>query len=361
MKRWLWCVLCVPGVFYGEEATPTEVDPDDSAVEVTDVEAAMALSEALESWSESLKQYAEDIRDVVEPPKGEVSIWEWDQEIGFFFDNTNAGGADTSRDTIINDTNNSMAWSLRFRSELTWREDDHEASYDFRARYGEKRKDGGDWVEDKDEITLNGEYLRHIEYPHFVGLRTRLETVFTGPDREVALYTPIEEEFLRLTLGDYFQQIDLTETEKGKPLDPLDTWIALEYGQRYENILLPKTDSLDARVGVRYDQRWGSNRDKWEKRARFGPSFSVRYSNRYKNYVRWWVSYEATSTFDDMSWVQHLGRAEMRVRLTSWLRLELEFRAYYEHAPKDVIPVDGDGFEEWSWRQESDLGLVWEF
>ncbi|MFW5830235.1 MAG: DUF481 domain-containing protein, partial [Planctomycetota bacterium] len=155
------------------------------------------------------------------------------------------------------------------------------------------------------------------------------ETAFTGPEPDEDPFSPF---LLKLSTG---------------------------YGQEYLD-LLPLSDRFAWRAGVRAQRRWGDGLSDHEREWEFGPEARVRYERQQTQRLSYHAQYDVFTEFNDLEHITHLLQGGMESQLTSLFTLTLTARAYYEGEPEDVD--DGEaGYDEWSWRQETLLGLVYDF
>jgi len=299
-----------------------------------------------------------------EEAKAEPSPWSHKLKIGAFVQNVATHDAETSRDPTIAGSESSFSYQFAFDGKLTWKVDPSEFSNELKLRFGKTKQDGEPWVESKDQILYRGEYLRFLDEHdvQFLYGRWQVETVFTGPDRTRERFDP---EFLDL----YRTQIsatgaavlDLFENEvpaRTHPFDPATALAAAGYGNRYQDLLLPEEDRLEWRLGVRAQKKWGRDLPDAEEELLVGPEFIAEYRNDITEDAYWYVRYEAFAPFDDITRVQNLVEAELEIQVTKYLTVKLAARGYYESHPEDVTPGPGDGYDEWSWRQESLIGVT---
>ena len=260
-----------------------------------------------------------------EPPP---SPWSHTLRIGMQFSNVASQKAETSRDQQIAASNDRVTWRARVDGNLTWREDRHMVDQTLRLLYGQTRERGDSWDESADEIYYDGVYDITWSKPHLTYLRWGAESVFVGPE-------PDEE-----------------------PLDPLVARVSAGYGQRFED-LLPMSDVLMYRVGVRAQKRWGRNLGE-DRDPEVGIEALIRYRRQQTESIRYFAQYEFFAEFEDMGHTTHLLTAGAEVKLNAALTVELNLRGYYETEPRNA-PADSTGYDEFSLRQELLVGFIYEF
>ncbi len=262
-------------------------------------------------------------------PTPPPSNWEWKTKLGIFFQNTAAHNAETSRDTTISGTNDSLAYKLQGEGTLVWKEDKDRLEQKLEANYGQiKTKDQDEWQENADSIRYGITYERTLTKPQFTYTNGTAESVFTGKDPD------------------------------NEPFDPVTTKLSVGYGHRYED-LLPEKDSLVWRVGVYVRKRWERDVPDYQTEVETGPEWYVRYERTQTEDIRYFAQYDGYSEFSDMGHVTNLGQAGLSVRVAKLLTVELKGRAYYETRPVEAARTD-EGYNQWSFREEALVGLVWE-
>jgi len=259
----------------------------------------------------------------------EIEAGDWIREIklGAFFTNVSSQNAGASKDPSISGSHESTALLLTFDGKLDYIIDlNDRIDQTLLLRYGRLKQDRSDWIENSDLIDYDGSYKHLLAKPHFVYLAWGAETVFTGPE-------PEEHAF-----------------------DPILAKVSTGYGQLYTN-LLPLTDRLELRVGVRAQRRFGRLLTSQEEETEVGPEAFARYERKQTSALFYFVQYEAFSEFSDLGHVSHLVTAGLDLLLAPYLTLRLAGRGYYESEPEDA--VSGVGYDEFSYRQETLLGLIW--
>ncbi|MDA3961185.1 MAG: hypothetical protein PF961_10375 [Planctomycetota bacterium] len=279
--------------------------------------------------------YAEDLVNAVGPAdKAPVDVeadgpWSFDATLGAFFRNVATKNADTSRDSPINGSAETISYLVKFDGKLTWASDPHSVEQTLIARFGREKPEDGPWVENTDEIDYEGAYKYHFTPPHFTYGAWGLETVFTGvePDRE--------------------------------PFDPATAKLSAGYGQKHIWEDEAKR-SWEWRIGARAQRTWGRRQGDENRDIETGAEFWTRYEAEPMEKVRWWVQYEAFSEFEDLGHISNLLTGAFTYQLMEYLSLQLTVRGYYESAP-DEASSDAIGYDELSLRQESLIGLTYQF
>jgi Protein of unknown function (DUF3078) len=277
---------------------------------------------------------AEDVPvQAVAPPANEpVSNWKITGHLGAYIATVATSNADTSRDTTIATTAESTSYLFTYEGQANWRSDKDSVDNLLKARYGRIRTEGQSWQENNDEIRYDGVYRREFSRPHFVYLGWGAESVFTG--RDPHNYT----------------------------FDPTTGKASAGYGELYEDFL-PDKNHFEFRFGVRAQQQWGPSVPPEDDRIETGLEAFVRYEHLLKRGegeydVRFFAQYEGFSEFNDMAHITNLVTAGLVMQLTRYLAVELGLRAYYETTPKDDDGT-GTGYNEWSLRQDSLIGLTY--
>lgn len=269
---------------------------------------------------------------VVEPP----SNWTRKGVIGVFFNNTTTSNADQSLDPTISTSTGATTVSGKLDAGLEWKSGLNAVENLLKAEYGRIRQQDQDWIENKDEVRYDGVYRRTVSKPSFLYVSWGFETVFTGPAPTYDAFQPF-----------------LAKGGTG-------------YGQIYEN-MLPEKDRFEWRLGARVQKRWGRYVPDNQDGVETGPEFFARYERqaiikRDEQDLRYFAQYEAFSEFNDMRHVSNLVTAGLTYQLTRFLTLDLALRAYYETRPKeDRDEHQQPGFNQWSTRQDTMLGVAYTF
>lgn len=258
------------------------------------------------------------------PPAG----WATSGRIGVFTSNIATANADTSRDPEVRSSAPSTSFMGTFDGTLWWRsEGSGEIEQRLQARYGRSRTGGADWVETSDFLEYDGIY-RHRYQPRkaLYGLLTAT-SAFTGPE-------PWRD-----------------------PLDPLQAAASAGHSWLHEN-LMPLSDRLEVRAGVRAQKRWGRGLGDFAREVEVGPEAYLRYERQQFAELSWWAQAELFTEFDDPAHLESLGTAGLNLQLTRLISVDLRLRAYYERHPSD-LPADAVelGYDELGLRQETLIGL----
>lgn len=257
----------------------------------------------------------------------EPAFWRSTGKLGAFGSSVVTREATTSRDPAIAGTgNDTIAYRLSLETGLDYRNAKHSLDQRLLAKYGRQRDDVGGWLEDADEVRYDGVYRYSIRAPHFVYTDWGWESTFTGPEPEERAFDP-----------------GLVKASAG-------------YGQLYED-LLPESDKLEGRLGAGVRKRYGHLGD-LENDPQYGLTAFLRYEREQTVALRYFAQYEGFAEFNDLGHVTNVVTAGLTAKLSTLLTAELGLRAYYESAPEDA--ADGDvGYDEWSLRQDTLLGLTY--
>jgi hypothetical protein len=194
------------------------------------------------------------------------------------------------------------------------------------VKYGRQRTAGVGWVENTDLVDYDTVASYTWRDPHFWYGAVGADTV-------------------------------VTEDPGNGVFEPGTAKVSAGYGQRYED-LLPITDKLEFRLGVRAQRRWGNNLTNDLKEWEVGPEFIARYERRQTASLRYWLQYEAFAEFEDMAHVSNLVTAAFDLQVSRFLTVVLGGRAYYESQPKDAAAGTDVVYDDWSWRTETLIGLT---
>jgi hypothetical protein len=263
-----------------------------------------------------------------------ASNWVFSGRLGAYVANVSSANADTSRDATIATSNESTSYLFTYEGQANWRSDLDSVDNLLKARYGRLRTAGQSWQENNDEVRYDGVYRRELLRPHFVYLGWGAESVFTGPD------------------------------PKNYAFDPTTGKVSGGYGQRYEDFL-PDKNHVEARVGVRAQQKWGASVPADDDEIVTGIEAFARYEHVLKRGdgeydVRFFAQYEGFSEFEDLEHITNLVTVGLAVQLTRYLAIELGLRAYYETRPKHDDGT-GVGYHQWSMRNDSLFGLTYQY
>jgi hypothetical protein len=210
---------------------------------------------------------------------------------------------------------------------LDYRRDKHSVDQDLLAKYGRKKDDGSDWVEDTDEVRYDGAYRYAFAKPHFSYGSWGWESVFTGPEPEADGFQP---GLLKAAIG---------------------------YGQLYENFW-PKASKFEARVGVGVRKRYGRLLSDDDREVKAGIEVFIRHERVLDDRLRYFVQYELFSEFEDPAHLTNLVTAALTLQLYAHLTAEIGLRAYYETEPDDTA-IGMNGYDELGVRQDTLLGLTY--
>jgi len=261
------------------------------------------------------------------PLEEEPAFWRNTGKFGAFGTSVASKDAATSRDPAISGTTtDTIAYRLGLEMGLDYRGGKHSVDQRLLAKYGRKKDEDRAWIEDADEVRYDGVYRYSFRKPHFVYADWGWESVFTGPLPEQ------------------------------RPFDPGLLKGGVGYGQLYED-LLPMADKLEGRVGAGARKRYGHISDA-EKEAQYGLTAFLRYEREQTVSLRYFAQYEGFSEFNDLGHVTNVITAGLTAKLSSLLTAELGLRAYYERAP-ETAGGDEVGYDEWSLRQDTLLGLTY--
>jgi hypothetical protein len=288
--------------------------------------------------------------------------WTWKGDLGAFFQNTAAGNAENSRDTVINGTGSSLNYLLKGEGELLWKRDIHELKQAALAAYGRTRDSDGSWTENRDEVWYEITLYQMWTPIHFTYESGKVESMFSGPDETRTLIDPDLLPLYGQLLGPSWSSAwENTYIEDGDPFNTGLVKASAGYGQRHTDLLLPEKDKLEAKVGVRVQKRWGPQFTPEEKESKVGLEWSLLYENQLRKEIFWSFLYEGFAPFDDLGNISNLFQAKLKIDVTTYVAVELTARAYYETTPDGVKNQTEDGYDEWSWRQESLIGLTYKF
>lgn len=263
-------------------------------------------------------------------PIGEPPAWSTQGKLGAYASSVVTGGTSTSRDPTIATSNEALSWRVSFDFGLDWKQGKHSVDQDLLGKYARKKEADRSWTEDTDEVRYDGVYRYTFEAPHFAYGSWGWESVFTGPEPEENPFSP-----------------GLLKSGAG-------------YGQRYERLFV---DGLiaEGRLGAAARRRYGSpyphEQTEWET----GLEAFARLEQKIVDRWSWFVQYEAFGEFEDLGHVTNLGTAGLTSHLTKYLVFELGLRAYYETRPDDVTKTPDDGYNSLSGRQDTLLGIVYDW
>ncbi len=267
-----------------------------------------------------------------------ASQWSHSGRAGAFVTNVYTEGAGSSRDPAIGGARESTAFLLTLDAALLWRGGPESSEQNLRLRYGRVRVEGVDWIENQDEAHYDGVVRYSFAKPHFVYGAWGTDSVFTSPVDHQAF-------------------------------DPVTARVSAGYGQLYEGLLLQADheakdhageDRLEVRLGVRAQKRWSRHDTAFQDRIEVGPEGYARYDRPIDPSIRFFAQYEVFSEFDDIKHVTQLVTAGLTAALGTYVTLELAFRAYFESHPHEA-PAGSTGYDSWSVRQDTLIGLTYSF
>jgi hypothetical protein len=260
-----------------------------------------------------------------QPPPG----WANEGRLGIFTTNIATANANTSRDSGINSGQSSTSFIGTLDSTLWWRaETPDEAEQSLQARYGRSRTGDGDWAETTDSLEYDGVFRHRYQPRRAIYASLVIATAFVGPSPTLS------------------------------PFDPIRGAAAVGHSWLWEN-LLPLSDRLEVRTGVRTQKRWGTGLDERVRRIEVGPEAYIRYQRKQTAELSWWAQAELFSEFDDMAHLQALGTAALQLQLTKIVSIDLRLRAYFEHQPAALPETESHlGYDELGLRQETLIGVV---
>ncbi len=208
-------------------------------------------------------------------------------------------------------------------------------------RYGQIQDSGNShFHENDDEVRYDNTYRHLLVEPHFLYGLAGAETVLSGPHENDPARIPDDFE---------------------NPFDPLLVKVSAGYGQRYEQWL--PDDFFEWRIGVRVQHRWASQPLPLQDPNEVGPEGYLRYESTPRpldKSVTYFVQYEVFSEFNDMAHVTNLITASLAYNLAKYVQLQLALRAYYETRPReDRDDQLYDGYNRWSYKQDTLLGLTY--
>lgn len=258
-----------------------------------------------------------------EPPR-----WATTGKVGAFGSSVITSNSETSRDPSINGASETLAYRLSLEAGLIFREGKHAADHALLAKFGRKKDEGLPWTEDTDEVRYDGVYRYQFHQPHFTFASWGWESVFTGPDPDNDPFTP-----------------GLTKATVG-------------YGQLYENFWA-KASKAEGRIGASVRKRYGSSLPDNDRETETGIEVYLRLEHQRDDSLRYFAQYEGFSEFDDLAHIVNVFTAGVTANLAKYLTLEVGLRAFYETRPDDRAEVAGDGYSEWSIRQDTLIGLTY--
>lgn len=258
-----------------------------------------------------------------EPPR-----WDTTGKFGAFGSSVITSNSATSRDPSISGASETLAYRLSLEAGLIFREGKHAADHALLAKFGRKKDEGLPWTEDTDEVRYDGVYRYQFHQPHFTFASWGWESVFTGPDPDNDPFTP-----------------GLTKATVG-------------YGQLYEDFWAAASKA-EGRIGASVRKRYGSSLADADKETETGLEAYLRLEHQRDDRLRYFVQYEGFSEFEDLAHIVNVFTAGVTANLAKYLALEVGLRAFYETRPDDRAEVANDGYDEWSIRQDTLIGLTY--
>ncbi len=265
-------------------------------------------------------------------PPAPAGPWTRGLKLGLYATSVYASNQEASRDSTINSAAESFSVRAKGEGFVNWTRGKDTVENKLVLEYGQEKQDNPsgstEWVENIDNIRYDGIYRRSFAKPHFIYLSWGDETSFTGPAPEEAI------------------------------LDPGRAWISAGYGQLYEN-MFPQKNRLEWRLGVRGQQYYSFGAYDVENRFQVGPEAFLRYERTVNEHLYFFGQYEGWSEFSDLGHVTNLITAGLTAKLAAGLTADLSLRAYYEGRPNGA---EGEpGYDQWSMRQDTLLGMSMEF
>ncbi len=258
-----------------------------------------------------------------EPPR-----WATTGKVGAFGSSVLTSNSDTSRDPSIAGASETLAYRLSLEAGLVFREGKHAVDHALVAKYGRKKDEDTPWLEDTDEVRYDGVYRHLFHQPHFGFASWGWESVFTGPEPERDPFTP---GLLKASLG---------------------------YGQLFEDFWSVKSKA-EGRLGASVRKRYGDSLTSADKETETGLEVYLRLEHQRDARLRYFAQYEGFAEFEDIGHVINLITAGVTANLSQYLTLEVGLRAHYETRPDDRTKAAGDGYNAWSVRQDTLLGLTY--
>ena len=262
-----------------------------------------------------------------------VSPWSHSARLGVFMSNVAVNNQQATNDPAIGGARDTITWLAQFNGALTYAKAEHRVEQTLLLKYGEQKQDRDPFIENSDQIDYDGAYKYSFSTPHYGFVAWGGNSVFSGA-------RPAEE-----------------------PLDPFTGKVSAGYGQRHE-LTGRKDHVLDARVGVRAQKTWGRGLTDEQEEVETGLELVVRYEDKpaylAPNPLSYFAQYEMFTEFDDIGHVRNLLTAGLSLKVAPMLTVDLSLRAYFEAKPDEVTNHDGR-YDSWAVRQESLIGLTWDF
>ncbi len=252
--------------------------------------------------------------------------WLTSGRVGVFGTSVMSHGAETSRDPAIKGTVDSTSIKFNLDTELEWHGGPRSLDQRLQVHYGSVHQAQVGWSENADEIRYDGVGRQILTDPQFLYVGWGLQSVFNGPPPERYAHDPTQ---VRVSSG---------------------------YGLLYEN-LLPLKDKLEARTGIRSQKSWGPSLGEDQRDIETGPEGYLHYNRRVNEDLTYQAQYEIFAEFRDLAHVTQLATAGLDLALARHLTLAVSVRAFRESRPENR--PQRTGYDEWSLRQETLLGLTY--
>ncbi len=259
-------------------------------------------------------------------PTPTPSPWTHKLDLGAYLSSFTTGNSDTSRDSTIAGSNDSITYVMKANGMLNWTEDKHSVKQTLAAEFGQQKTEDASWVENIDLIDYDGAYDYSWEKPHFGYVAWGLDTVFTGaePDDNFA--------------------------------DPLAGKVSVGYGQRHWELKVDQQE-LIARAGIRTQKKWGTGLSSTEKEAETGWELFAHYDRAISDDISFWGQAEIFGEFEDAGHISTLLTAAVKVQLHNQISLDVSWRSYHETEPDDS--ASSVGYDEWSYSQSALIGITY--
>ncbi len=269
--------------------------------------------------------------------------WKYNGKVGLLGTSTTVGNTEDSYDTTIAGSSSSAAVLTTIDLRAVYQVGKDSLEHLLSVRYGQIQDTGNShFDENEDELRYDATYRHLLTAPHFLYGAVGAESVVTGPHED---------------------DPDALPDDYTNPFDPLLGRISSGYGQRYENWM--PDDFLEWRIGVRAQRRWGSQPLPGQDPNAIGWETYVRYESTPKPLEKsftYFLQYESFSEFNDLRHVTNLITGSMAYNLSKYLQLQLALRAYYETRPKEDREEEAySGYDRWSYKQDTLVGLTWIF
>lgn len=269
------------------------------------------------------------IGEEISVPAAPQESWAHSARLGLFLSSVVGGRVEGSNDPAIASTTDSMSYLTQFKGELTYDAQPHRVENSLEAKYGRQRDAEADWIENTDSIEYRGAYKHTITRPHYLYGAIGANSVFTGAEPETYAF------------------------------DPTSGRISAGYGQRHE-IEPARERVFDGRVGIRVQKSWGSEFPHGPRDIQTGPETLARYEAKPRPDTSYFVQGEVFSEFADFGHITTLLTAGLSMKVASALTIDASSRIYHESQP-ERNQIEGIRYGQWSVRQETLIGLTWDF